>query len=199
MEYLRKKISRSNYIINKLKNTLPQSSLITLYQTMVQCHLNYGIEIWGSGSNVDKIYKLQKKTIRVINNVKYNHHTEPLFKINQILAIKDLHTLNCLVFMHKLKNNKMPDSFNGLNYFIPPRRAIREIYSHMAQIRRHRTKYSSLLPLHKFPKIWNDLNLELQRVVSISVFKREVRSYLMGKYRETVYCDNIQCRQCHQI
>ena len=40
------KISRSNYIINKVKNILPKSSLRTLYSSLIQSYINYGIIIW---------------------------------------------------------------------------------------------------------------------------------------------------------
>ena len=61
------KISRSIYAINKVKDILPQSCLKTLYESLIQCHINYGLEIWGSCSKSERVYKLQKRAIRIIN------------------------------------------------------------------------------------------------------------------------------------
>ena len=49
-----------------------------IYNSLISSHLSYGLLVWGNKS--DKIYKFQKKAIRIINLGKYNAHTEPLFK-----------------------------------------------------------------------------------------------------------------------
>ena len=42
------KLSRSLYILNSVKNMLPNDILRQLYYTMVQPYLTYGIILWGS-------------------------------------------------------------------------------------------------------------------------------------------------------
>ena len=60
INYICTKISPSNYIINKVKNVLPKFCLLTLYQSIIQCHINYGLHLWGSSSSIERITKLQK-------------------------------------------------------------------------------------------------------------------------------------------
>ena len=62
-----------------VKHILPQKTLRTLYETLVQPHLDYGITFWGGAhqSHVNKLIVLQKKIIRSITNSKYNEHTDP--------------------------------------------------------------------------------------------------------------------------
>ena len=67
INYICSKISHSNYVINKVKNILPKPCLLTQYQSIVQCHINYGIHLWGSSSTVDRVTKLQKKSLHIIN------------------------------------------------------------------------------------------------------------------------------------
>ena len=55
-------------------------------------------------------------TKRVINNKEYRHHTDPLFKRNNIMKVSDLYKLQVFSFMHDLVNNKLPGSFDD---FIP--------------------------------------------------------------------------------
>jgi hypothetical protein len=57
------KISRANYIINKVKRVIPISCLQTLYNSIIQCHINYGIQTWRSSNRIDRVYKLQKKNL----------------------------------------------------------------------------------------------------------------------------------------
>lgn len=54
------KIARSNYIINKVKNVIPKSSLKTLYSSLIQSHINYGILVWGCSHFTEKVNKKQK-------------------------------------------------------------------------------------------------------------------------------------------
>ena len=52
------KISRIVGVINRLKNYIPQNVLLTIYNTLIIPHLNYGILTWGFNS--DRILKIQK-------------------------------------------------------------------------------------------------------------------------------------------
>jgi len=150
VDHVCKKIARSNYIIIKVKHTLPTSCLLTLYQSTVQCHINYGLYIWGGSNAVQRIIKLQKKSLRIINRKGYNYHTEPLFKKCKILCVTDQYNFNVALFMHQMKINKLPESFRVLQYFTETGRRNRQI--NVAKRKRARTQFSSNLPLHKFPK-----------------------------------------------
>ena len=55
-----------------------------------------------------------KKSIRIINNVKYNNHTEPLFKENKILKILDLYEMQVMKFMLEYKASILPKSFQNI-------------------------------------------------------------------------------------
>ncbi len=78
VEYLSCKISRTNGILNRLKNDLPLHIKLALYNSLVLSHINYGILVWGHDSN--QVLKLPKKAVRVISQKKYNSHTELIFK-----------------------------------------------------------------------------------------------------------------------
>ena len=105
------KLRWSNFVLNKLKNTLPLYILRMLYFALVQSHLNYGILIWGH--NCNDVYRSQKKSIRIITTSKLNAHTSPLFKALDILTISDLYTLNVLKFYYKYTNDLLPLYFHN--------------------------------------------------------------------------------------
>ena len=190
------KISRSNYIISKVKNILPRYSLLTLYSSIVQSHLNYGLHIWGSSVSIGKLIRLQKKSIRIITNSPYKSHTEPLFKRTGILKLTDQYKLNVLTFMYQHKNSKLPDSLNKLPYFISSCRRLTRQRA-LANCSRSRTKFTDLLPLHMFPKMWNELHPKFHEIASFGLFKRSVRAGFIEEYMDYVSCGNPTCHQCH--
>ena len=56
------KISKTIGILNTLKHVLPINILRTIYNSLILCHLNYGVLLWGAQLNGnDKLHKLQKK------------------------------------------------------------------------------------------------------------------------------------------
>ena len=46
------------------------------------------LKIWSHKS--DRVFKFQKKAVRLINNSRNNAHTAPLFKYNKILKLRDM-------------------------------------------------------------------------------------------------------------
>jgi len=192
-----KKISRANYIINKVKNILNKSSLLTLYHSLVQCHINYGLPVWGSSTHINRLTIMQKKTMRIINRKRYNHHTEPLLKNNEVLKVDDHYKFTCSLFMQLLKLGKLPNSFNTLNYFTISDRPIRQQNMLLTKMKFSRTKFSQNLSLHQFPKIWNDLEPNLRQITSYIVFKKKLKAHFLDKYSHIVSCTNPRCHQCY--
>ena len=111
IDNIAKKVPKFNGVLNRLKHILPENVFRTLYCSLIQSHLNYGILIWGFESI--RLDKLQKKSMRVISNSKYNAHTEPLFKYLEILKLSDLFYVNILKFYYRLVNNKLPAYFSN--------------------------------------------------------------------------------------
>ena len=103
------KISRTTGILNKLKLFLPQYILKTIYTTLILCQLNYGILAWGHNNN--RVYKLQKRAVRIISCSKFNAHSEPLLKQLNLLKVEDILKLQQLKFYHKLINKQLPGYF----------------------------------------------------------------------------------------
>ena len=112
VEALSKKISKTVGIMNRLKNFIPTSTLLTIYNSLILSHLNYGILIWGWQAK--KLYKIQKRAVRTIANSKYNAHTDPLFKRFNLLKISDLCVLHDLKFCYKYKRGIVPEYFSSI-------------------------------------------------------------------------------------
>ncbi len=95
------KIYQCMGILNRLKRFLPIHTKLLIYNSLVLSHLNFGILLWGF--KYGKVFKLQKKVVRILSLSKYNAHTEPIFKKIKLLKIRDILKLQELKFYYKYK------------------------------------------------------------------------------------------------
>ena len=61
-------IARTTGIIRNLNQVLPCSVLLTIYNSLILPHLNYGILAWGYDTT--RIFRLQKNSLRAISSAK---------------------------------------------------------------------------------------------------------------------------------
>ena len=190
------KISLSIFFINKVKYTLPAHALKSLYYSLIHCHMIYGLPAWGRAQSVNKIFILQKRTIRTICKQQYRNHTNPLFKKENILKLNDLHNLQVSLFMHDYRHSKLPISFH--NFFVQNTHAINLRNNQAVHRERARTKFSSKLPKHNFPLIWNQIDTTIKEIPSKQTFNKTLMKLANNTYSENAHCSNIRCLQCHE-
>ena len=106
------KISRTLGMMNRLKHTLPHFTLKLLYNSLILPHIQYGILCWGFKYN--RIFKLQKRAMRIITCSKYNAHTSPIFKSLELLKVEDIFKISLLKFLYKLEKDRLPAYFPGM-------------------------------------------------------------------------------------
>jgi hypothetical protein len=103
-ELLLSKLSKASFIISRSKNFLPKSSLLTLYYrySLFHSHLSYcpTIASCTSKANVERIFRAQKRVIRVITHSRMRDHTEGLFSELGILPYPKMVLQSKLHFMH---------------------------------------------------------------------------------------------------
>ena len=109
------KISRVIGVLNKLKHIFPQHILRTIYNSLIQPHLIYGLYLWGL--NCKRLKILQKKAVRVLAFKPYISHSTPIFKDMKILQLEDLYTMQLYKFYYKNTNNLLPSYFSSFTPF----------------------------------------------------------------------------------
>jgi len=183
VNFIHSKASKSLGVLYKLKFYLPHSALKLLYQTMLHPYFAYGIEAWfATYSNVtDKLKVLQKKAIRVINNLPYNEHTSQYFKSNKILKLNDLYNYQILRFMFNITNNQI-QNFSYINV------RQQEVHNHNTRTRNQlvipqfsQTK-SQFALAYSGVKLWNALPQELKIQMSLSNFSKKLKLYQIEAY-----------------
>jgi hypothetical protein len=80
IEQIATKLSSACYALRILKYIVPQSTLRTIYYINIHSILSYGIILGGKSSNVNKLFLLQKKIIRIITNSAVRESCREAFK-----------------------------------------------------------------------------------------------------------------------
>lgn len=105
------KISRNIAIIAKLRYFLSNNSLHTLFCSLALPYLSYCAEVWGNTyrSSLQPLFRLQKRAIRIIHNVNYIEHTNPLFIKARKIKLNEIIEFMTAQFMYKARNNLLPE------------------------------------------------------------------------------------------
>jgi len=204
VQVIAKKISSALYFMRTAKNFLSEKALRLIYFSLVHSHIIYAIQVWSSCpiGQVDQIYKLQKKAVRIICGAKYNAHTLPLFKKLNILPLPDLITFFRIQFMQKFQFGLLPSAFvdvwttmaarhqqnlhnyplrNSENLYIPPAR--------LATTEKH--------PYHLLPKIWAEFNDPIKFIRNREEFNSKLKKYFFDKIPSNYKCSRLFCPSCH--
>ena len=75
IQFIVKKISSNLWLLSKLKEYLSLEHRVQSYKTYIQPHIDYCSTVWGgtSHSNLDRIYRLQKRAVKIILDYEYNN------------------------------------------------------------------------------------------------------------------------------
>ena len=176
-----RKISKSIGIIYKASFCLPTTYLCTMYFCLVYPYLVYCISVWESTypSNLNRIFLLQKKVIRIISKSALDAHTEPIFKQVKILKVSDIYRSQIGKFMFSFKKGLLPDAFSEM--FLLTNQI------HHYNIRNSNSFYlfSCRTNIRQFasfqgPKLFNSFSTEIQDADSFSQFKSELKTFLLN-------------------
>ena len=107
-------------LIHKIQHCIGAKAKHTLYCSLVLPYINYCNVVWACTyhSKLDKMYKLQKRVIRIIANVGYLSHTKSLFSKYRVLSVFELNKLQIGMLMFKCMKLKSTFPQFLQDYFI---------------------------------------------------------------------------------
>ena len=194
-------ILKINYILKTIKNFVPSITLNTIYHSLIEPHLHYGILSWfnSQNNNVTRLQLLQKRSIRIITRSKYNSHTDPLFKKLHILKINDIYNIKLSVFYWNEINGLTP---KNLNNFLLKNNNI-HMYNtryheliHPQVIKTNLDKQSINHQLSTLERYSSQGLLEYIKQHSLKSSKRYIKTYLISQYK--TICTTKNCYVCQQ-
>lgn len=191
-------MSRTIGVMGKLKHTVPPNILKTIYNTLVFPLFNYGILSWGC--NCQKLFRLQKKAIRIIAGASYNAHTDVLFKNLELLKVADIYSLQGIKFCYKFHNRLLPQYF------------LTNLITFHSEIHHYETRGASNFRIpnlkhsfvkntirYRIPVIYNNCPLLIKQKFSthsLQGLTKYTKSYYLNTYN--FICHNRECFVCNR-
>ena len=177
------KINRGIGIIRRVRQFIPEKSLLLLYQTLIDLYFRYCSTVWGQCGETqkDKLQALQNRAARSIAKVKYEDadHLQ-LLLIFGWLSVRSLISYEMGVFMYKTLNGLAPDSMI-------------EMLERQADIHQYSTRSANIggifIPHRNLSKgqeaisyagarLWNEISIEIRRAQTLETFKGELKRHL---------------------
>lgn len=181
IDNLTRRISRSIGIISRAKQLLPRWLKLQLYYALIHSHLQYCLLVWGTTTktNLKKLYILQKRIVRVIENVPYITHSAPLFKANTILTMQHIlkKKLGITIFQKiKLCHDSFFRQFLGKGHAYETRKTRYDKGFTRTNYGMQKQSYVIADFLNHHPTV---LNL-VQETMHMKCFKRKLTAYLLS-------------------
>ena len=107
-----KKLAQTNGIFSELRHYVPQKTCISVYFSLFYTFILYGSLAWQftSKTNLNRVFILQKKCLRIITFSFYKDHSNPLFKDVKLLKLRDVLESEIIKFFYKFSRNELPKS-----------------------------------------------------------------------------------------
>ena len=182
---IRGKLTSGVYAMNSVRNMLPVEEKRMLYMSLINCHLIYGLMLWGpmlQAGDKNKLIKQQKKAIRAIGCLSVGGHTAPVCKKVKILKLDDLIELELAKFMYKYVHKLLPKPLLKLftsneqvhNYNTRGRQDARTM--------QHDSNIFSRSFLARAPSVWTHLAHSLKQKPSVPSFIRNYKKIKIADY-----------------
>lgn len=102
IEKMSGKLSRFTYALLELKRSTDLNTAKAAYYAYAYAWLNYGIVLWGNATEVNQLFVLQKRCIRIMVNINNRESCRNHFKELGILTLTSMYILEICKFV---KNN----------------------------------------------------------------------------------------------
>ena len=189
--HVKSKISKCVGILMKARPCLTRKCLLDLYYSFVYPYLIYCVEIWDHVGDrlLNPLSLVQKKIIRIITFSAFLAHTAPIFLKLRLLPLCKIVLQRTSVFMYKLMNNMLPIAMNSLVV----RNNDRSIHHYNTRQNHHlrgsRPKCKTVVNsfTNRSFQIWNAISSKVNINVSMSIFKSNVKFFLLENELMTSY------------
>ena len=169
-------------LLRRLHKLIPFHLRKILYYGLIQSILDYCCVVWGNTSktNIDRVYKMQKRALRVLLNADFDTPSNDLFKAADVLSVKQRIFYFTCILVFKYFENSVPtyiaDMFMPLMnvHDYPTRAAI----SRKLLLPQFRTESGQRTFVMRASRIWNSLPENLRCSPSLSIFKIQLKVFI---------------------
>ena len=172
-----KKISKNVGVLYKLKQYVPQNTLLSVYRSIIECYINYCNIIFGNASDIhlSPLVVSQKKAVRIIADQPPLTHSNPIFQNYRLLKVPDFYKYNIGIYMwknldkfrHLLRRNS--HNTRSGDYYEPPQQRLSLVY------------YQSIM--NQAPITWRDIPDSIRMSATLKCFKRNYKHFILSQYQ----------------
>lgn len=184
IDYLCTTITSKISLLRQLSSYIPTKAQKMFYQGYILPLIDYGSITWGStsGSNLERLSKLQKRAARIILNAPYDTPSSNMFAELGWESISKRHKYNKAVLVYKALNNFTPSYISDM---LTPtsethKRTLRSSNDGSLAVPRSRTAIFDGSFTCSAPKLWNTLPESVRKSSSLNVFKRQAKDYIQN-------------------
>jgi hypothetical protein len=202
VKMISKKLSKALFALRCAKNVLETSSLKAIYYALFHSHLNYATLIWSSATEnlLKEIQVKQKAAIRIIAKCKYNEHTEPYFKMLDILPLNDLIFYSRAQFMFLYARNHTPRLLCDTWTKNENRGGMQLRNQSEFKIPFSRISLVERMPYITLPSTWSNRILDgIRTSPNIYIFSSNLKSLLIDRLQDNIRCTRLFCPTCANI
>lgn len=169
-----KKLAKAVYAIRIIKKIVSQETIVLVYFAYFHSLLTYGLEIWGNAVKylTERVFKMQKKVIRIICNLLPSESCREAFKALNILPMPALYIYKSLLFLkknpHYFENNIKTHKYETRH------KDLYDVDCHNTTAKERGLHYSAI-------KFYNNLPKCLREENNINKFKKELKILLLEK------------------
>lgn len=167
-----KNLNKALYHIKVLRYQVDRNVLLSCYYAYAYSAMKYCILIWGHSPECLRVFRIQKRIIRLIFGLTYLESCRGVFKEGNLLTFYGLYIYELIMFIRKnlgtLRFNRDVHTYNTRN-------------SSDVFIEGYRTTRLSHSPIIKGSYYYNSLPNQIKGIQSINNFKTELKKYLIEK------------------
>ena len=171
---VRSKLAKTVGILYRVRHLLNRSALFILYCSLFLPYLTYCAEIWGNTykSNIQCIFLLQKKIVRIVYGANFKDHTDVIFQDLIFLTFYDLVKLKTCEVMYRAFNKTLPVNLNNIFTVCEPN-CLFNMRTKKDFVQKYtRTNIKAMSVSVTGAKLWNELDSDLRHIKNILLLKK---------------------------
>ena len=182
MEVLLQKTGLTTSAVDKIKSLLNQQILSTLYNALIESHLQYCILTWCNGNKtmVQRLQRAANKLVRRIFKLELRESVKDSMQQLGIPTINQLVKLETANFMSRYLHDKLPIVFNGL---LDKNTCSEKMHDTRSQSRLfplfQRIELTKQSMKYRGPRTWNAIPISVRESKSLQSFNKLTKAHLM--------------------
>ena len=172
---------RAKYAARNLQRTahiLPFKPRLTLYNSLIASHFNYGDTVWGGCNtrNKNKLQRTQNYVIKSMLGLKTRDSSKEALKKAKLLSLECKRQVHDAVYVHKALSGKLPANICQQYQNQQPLRNLRSKEKQILTIPKHNTENYKNSPLYRSILAWNNAPTDFKKF-EMATFKHKLQAH----------------------